>query len=179
MSGNHFSIRAAVSSVTQFVLTREFDDPPVGVDADTILSGLNAAQQEAVRVTEGPLLIIAGPGSGKTRTLTHRIAYLLATGKAAPHQILAITFTNKAAREMRSRVTELVGEETTRGMWIGTFHSSFARLLRAECSRLGFTSDFSIYDSDDSQRIILDLLKIHQIDTTQYRPRLVQNLISG
>jgi len=179
VSGNHFSIRAAVSSVTQFVLTRESDDPPVGGDADTILSGLNAAQQEAVRVTDGPLLIIAGPGSGKTRTLTHRIAYLLATGKAAPHQILAITFTNKAAREMRSRVTELVGEETTRGMWIGTFHSSFARLLRAECSRLGFTSDFSIYDSDDSQRIILDLLKIHRIDTTQYRPRLVQNLISG
>ncbi len=179
LSGNYFSFHAAVSSVTHFVLTRESDEPQISADADAILSSLNAAQQEAVQVTDGPLLIIAGPGSGKTRTLTHRIAFLLATGKASPRQILAITFTNKAARELRARVTGLVGESTTRGMWIGTFHSSFARLLRAECTRLGFTSDFSIYDSDDSQRIIRDLLKSHQIDTTQYRPRLVQNLISG
>jgi len=178
-SGNYFSSHATASCVTQFVLTREPDETSLGVDADSILSGLNSAQQEAVRVTDGPLLIIAGPGSGKTRTLTHRIAYLLATGKASPRQILAITFTNKAAREMRSRVTGLVGEDTTRGMWIGTFHSSFARLLRAECARLGFTSDFSIYDSEDSQRVIRDLLKSRQIDTTQYRPRLIQNLISG
>ena len=124
------------------------------MDPDQILSGLNDAQQEAAALTDGPVLIIAGPGSGKTRTLTHRIAYLLATGRAKPWQILAITFTNKAAREMQSRVAGLLGEETTQGMWIGTFHSVFARVMRREGQHIGYTSDFTIYDADDSQRIV-------------------------
>ncbi len=165
--------------MTQFVLTREFDDVQVSTDADAIYSGLNPAQQQAVQVTDGPLLIIAGPGSGKTRTLTHRIAYLLATGKASPGEILALTFTNKAAREMRDRVITLLGEGTTRGMWMGTFHATFARLLRKECGHIGFTPDFSIYDTEDSRRIILDLLKSYLIDATQFRPRLLHSLISG
>ena len=107
-------------------------------EAEALLGGLNPVQAEAARTTEGPVMIIAGPGSGKTRTLTHRIAYLLAAKKAWPSQILALTFTNKAAREMRSRVMELVGEEA-KGMWIGTFHSVFARVLRREADQIGFS----------------------------------------
>ncbi|MCH6554593.1 MAG: UvrD-helicase domain-containing protein, partial [Acidobacteria bacterium] len=126
-------------------------------EAALILQGLNPAQQEAVQAIDGPVLIIAGPGSGKTRVLTHRIAYLLATGKARSYQILALTFTNKAAREMKERVHKLVGAEAARGMWMGTFHSMFARLLRIEGDHLGFTSDFSIYDTDDTERLLRSL----------------------
>ncbi len=170
--------------MTQFVLHRETDSTQTGSthagpDANVILSGLNDVQQTAVRNTSGPLLIVAGPGSGKTRTLTHRIAYILATGEARPWEILAITFTNKAAREMRERVTALLGEAMAREMWLGTFHATFARVLRREAEHIGFTSDFSIYDSDDSQRILRELLHSHNIDTTQYRPRSIHGLISG
>lgn len=165
--------------MTEFILTPDPDPAFPNISPDAILSGLNDAQQEAAALTDGPVLIIAGPGSGKTRTLTHRIAYLLATGRARPWQILALTFTNKAAREMKLRVAEILGEEVTHGMWIGTFHSMFARVLRRECTHIGFTPDFSIYDSDDSQRIIREVMQSHNINTSDVRPRSIHNLISG
>ncbi len=148
-------------------------------DAQLILQGLNPSQQEAARTTDGPVLIIAGPGSGKTRTLTHRIAYLLAAGKARPHDVLALTFTNKAAREMQERIQKLIGPEAARGMWMGTFHAIFARLLRREGSKIGYTSDFSIYDTDDAQRILRGLMDRYHIDSKQFSPRALHSLISG
>ncbi|MEX1055385.1 MAG: UvrD-helicase domain-containing protein, partial [Rhodothermales bacterium] len=152
---------------------------PLNRDSDEILQGLNPSQQEAVEATDGPVLIVAGPGSGKTRTLTHRIAYLIATGRARPYDVLALTFTNKAAREMRERITAIVGAEQVGGMWMGTFHSMFARLLRVEGSHLGYTSDFSIYDTDDSERIIRQLMDRFSIDSKQFTPRSLQNMISS
>ena len=157
--------------------------PSSSVDPDSkaqerILSGLNEDQRAAVTATDGPVMIIAGPGSGKTRTLTHRIAYLLATGKANPYQIIALTFTNKAAREMRQRVQRLVGDQT-RGMWVGTFHSSFARLLRREIDAIGYSKDFSIYDTDDSKKIVKQQMNRLQINTDEVKPRSVQRTISS
>ena len=159
------------------------EDPSSSVDPDPdasqrILDSLNAEQQEAVEATDGPVMIIAGPGSGKTRTLTHRIAYLLATGKAQPYQILALTFTNKAAREMKERVHQLVGDQT-RGMWIGTFHASFARLLRMEGDKIGYSQDFSIYDTDDSQRIVKRQMQRLNLNTDEVKPRTIQRMISS
>src|SRR3712207_5144714 len=116
-----------------------------------LLAGLNPPQREAVTYGEGPLLILAGAGSGKTRVLTHRIAWLIRTGLARPDEILAITFTNKAAQEMRDRVELLVGR-AVRAMWVMTFHSACARMLRADAPRLGYTRQFTIYDQADSDR---------------------------
>src|SRR5688572_21899932 len=118
-----------------------------------LLDGLNPQQRAAVVHTGGPLLIVAGAGSGKTRVLTHRIAYLLGERDVHPGQILAITFTNKAAGEMKERVDSLVGPRS-RAMWVMTFHSACVRILRREASRLGFPSSFSIYDQADSQRLM-------------------------
>ena len=143
-----------------------------------ILDGLNDKQREAVTTTEGPVMIIAGPGSGKTRALTHRIAYLLAAGKARPRDILALTFTNKAAGEMQERVESLVGDDA-RGMWVGTFHSSFARLLRMEGDKIGYSEDFSIYDTTDSKRLIRQQMKGRNLDTDVVKPRSVQRMISS
>ena len=143
-----------------------------------ILDGLNDKQREAVTTTEGPVMIIAGPGSGKTRALTHRIAYLLAAGKARPRDILALTFTNKAAGEMQERVESLVGDDA-RGMWVGTFHSSFARLLRMEGDKIGYSEDFSIYDTSDSKRLIRQQMKGRNLDTDVVKPRSVQRMISS
>ena len=165
--------------MAQFTLLPDDDAPASTTDAKAILDGLNKVQQEAVTVTDGPVLIVAGPGSGKTRTLTHRIAYLLSTGKARPWEILAITFTNKAAKEMRERVLGLVGEDVGRGMAIGTFHSMFARVLRVDGERIGYTSDFTIYDSDDAQRVIRDLMNRFGMDSQQIKPRSIQHLISS
>src|SRR5690625_1175578 len=109
---------------------------------------LNEDQQRAVRHTEGPLLIVAGAGSGKTRVLTYRIAYLIQQQKAAPGDILALTFTNKAAREMKERIRQLIGDEARR-LWMGTVHSVFSRILRFEAEKIGFTSNYSIYDTED------------------------------
>jgi DNA helicase-2/ATP-dependent DNA helicase PcrA len=151
-------------------------------EATHILAGLNEKQREAVETTDGPVLIIAGPGSGKTRTLTHRIAYLLATGRATPREVLALTFTNKAAREMKQRVEALVGGPDGRGvkgLWMGTFHSTFARLLRREADKLGYSQDFSIYDTSDSKRIIRDLCGRLNIDAKQFKPRALQRKISS
>src|SRR5699024_8796418 len=114
---------------------------------------LNEQQRMAVRHSDGPLLIVAGAGSGKTRVLTYRIAYLIHQGKAEPDEILALTFTNKAAREMKDRIQNLIGDEA-RKLWMGTFHSVFSKILRFEAEKLGFTSSYSIYDTDDSQNAI-------------------------
>ena len=149
-------------------------------EAQAVLDGLNEKQRQAATATDGPVLIIAGPGSGKTRTLTHRIAYLLAAGKAAPREILALTFTNKAAREMKERVNALVGDGGgVKGLWMGTFHATFARLLRREADRIGYSRDFSIYDTGDSRCLIRDLCGRLQIDTQQFKPRALQRTISS
>ena len=148
-------------------------------EAEEILQGLNPVQQEAASTTEGPVLIIAGPGSGKTRTLTHRIAYLLAAGKARPFEILALTFTNKAAREMKERIVKLVGAEQAKGIWMGTFHSTFARLLRAQGDKIGYSKDFTIYDTDDTERILRGMMPRFAIDAKQFSPRAMRGLISS
>ena len=114
----------------------------------SFLAGLNDAQRRAVDHHNGPLLVVAGAGSGKTRALTHRIAHLIGHHGVDPHQLLAVTFTNKAAREMKERIKALIGPEADR-LWMGTFHSVFGRILRMESERLGYNSDFSIYDTED------------------------------
>lgn len=141
------------------------------------LQELNEPQRKAVSHREGPLLIIAGAGSGKTRVLTFRIAYLLHQELALPQQILALTFTNKAAREMRERVSKLLPERSTR-LWMGTFHSVFARILRSECEVLGFTSQFSIYDTSDSEALVKRILTELKQDPKQIRPRSLLRKIS-
>jgi ATP-dependent DNA helicase UvrD/PcrA len=144
---------------------------------DALLEGLNPPQREAVTHGEGPLLILAGAGSGKTRVLTHRIAYLLRTGQARASEILAITFTNKAAQEMRERVELLVGR-ATRAMWVMTFHAASARMLRSDAHRLGYTRQFTIYDAADSRRLIKKCLEDLDIDTKRFTPRAMQAQIS-
>src|SRR5438309_4547788 len=138
-------------------------------DLDALLSGLNEPQREAVTYGEGPLLILAGAGSGKTRVLTHRIAYLIATDQAKPSEILAITFTNKAAAEMRDRAELLVGRRV-RVMWIMTFHSACARMLRAHADKLGYTRQFTIYDQADSLRLVKRCLDDNGVDTKRFTP---------
>ena len=134
--------------------------PPSMRDPETVLEGLNPSQRAAVVHEGGPLLIVAGAGSGKTRVLTRRIAYLLAARDVHPGAILAITFTNKAAGEMRERVTEMVGNRA-RAMWVSTFHSACVRILRSEIKRFGMSSSFSIYDQADSQRLMALVLRGH------------------
>src|SRR5437588_3062241 len=146
-------------------------------ELDALLSGLNDPQREAVTHGEGPLLILAGAGSGKTRVLTHRIAYLLATGAAKPNEILAITFTNKAAGEMRDRAGLLVGRRV-RVMWVMTFHSACARMLRAHADKLGYTRQFTIYDQADSRRLIKRCLDELGIDPKRFTPGAIGSQIS-
>src|SRR6478672_3199621 len=144
---------------------------------EDLLEGLNPPQRDAVTHGEGPLLILAGAGSGKTRVLTHRIAYLLRTGQARPSEILAITFTNKAAAEMRERVELLVGR-ATRAMWVMTFHAACARMLRADADKLGYTRQFTIYDAADQRRLIKRCLDDLDIDVKRFTPRAMQSQIS-
>ena len=146
--------------------------------ADHLVDGLNPAQQAAVIHTGGPLLVVAGAGSGKTRVLTRRIAYLMDIRKVRPYEILAITFTNKAAGEMKERVADLVGP-IAKSMWVSTFHSACVRLLRLEAQRLGFTNSFSIYDSADSLRLITIVSKGLNLDPKRYPPRQFQSMISN
>src|SRR6188472_3277892 len=127
------------------------------------LSALNPEQQEAVDRTEGALLILAGAGSGKTRVIAHRIAYLVSEGLARPDEIIAVTFTNKAAAEMRERVEALLDIDC-RAMWISTFHSLCARLLRREAPHIGLSRDFTIYDTSDQQSVIKQLIKEYNLD---------------
>jgi len=141
------------------------------------LKGLNEEQREAVIAADGPVMVIAGAGSGKTRVLTYRIAYLLAN-KVDPFNILALTFTNKAAREMKERVMKLVGDEQGRNVWMGTFHSIFARILRIDGGKLGYPSNYTIYDSDDSKRLIRQIIKEKELDNKVYTPSFVAHRIS-
>ncbi len=141
------------------------------------LNELNESQRAAVLVTEGPMLVIAGAGSGKTRVLTYKIAYLLQQGVPA-YNILALTFTNKAAREMKSRIAQLVGEDTARYLWMGTFHSIFARILRQEADKLGYTRDYTIYDTTDSKNLLKSIVKEMELDDKVYKPSVLLDRIS-
>src|SRR5680860_1018857 len=143
---------------------------------DALLEGLNAPQREAVKHAGAPLLVVAGAGSGKTRVLTRRIAWLISERKAHPGSILAITFTNKAAAEMRERVEELVGRRA-RIMWVSTFHSACVRILRKEIDKFGYKSSFSIYDAADSKRLMT--LVCRELDSKRYPPRAVLNWVSN
>lgn len=142
------------------------------------LDELNPAQRAAVLYTDGPSLVIAGAGSGKTRVLTYKVAYLLSQGMK-PWNILALTFTNKAAEEMKSRITRQMGEDATRGLWMGTFHSIFARILRAEHEAIGFSSNFTIYDATDSKSLIRSIIREMGLDDKQYKAGTVASHISA
>jgi DNA helicase-2/ATP-dependent DNA helicase PcrA len=151
---------------------------PHAAHIQELLEGLNEPQREAVTHGEGPLLILAGAGSGKTRVLTHRIAYLIYTDQAQAGEILAITFTNKAAREMRERVERLLGHGT-RGMWLLTFHAACARILRAEAARLGYTRQFTIYDQADARRLTKRSADAVGVDPKRFTPSAIHNQISA
>ena len=142
-----------------------------------ILQGLNSPQREAVTTVEGPVMVIAGAGSGKTKALTHRIAYMIQEG-INPFSIMALTFTNKAAKEMKDRIMKLVDPYAARNVWMGTFHSIFARILRIEAQHLGFTPDFTIYDTDDSKQLINAILKERELDTKAYPAKYILHRIS-
>jgi DNA helicase II / ATP-dependent DNA helicase PcrA len=170
-----------VTELAESELSEGAQGAPTAPGADQVerlLAELNDAQREAVTHGEGPLLVLAGAGSGKTRVLTHRIAYLLATGRARPGEILAITFTNKAAGEMRERVERLVGR-ATRAMWVMTFHSACARIMRAEAERLGYSRSFTIYDEADSLRMVKRCMEELEVDPKRYPPRAIRSQISG
>ena len=142
------------------------------------LSSLNPAQKDAVLQKDGPMIIIAGAGSGKTRVLTYRIAHLMKQG-VDPFNILSLTFTNKAAREMKERIAAVVGQSEAKNLWMGTFHSVFARILRSEADRLGFPSNFTIYDTQDSVRLITAIIKEMNLDKDRYKPKQVLSRISS
>jgi DNA helicase-2/ATP-dependent DNA helicase PcrA len=142
------------------------------------LDQLNESQREAVLHVDGPLMVIAGAGSGKTRVLTYRLAFILSQGLADPQELLALTFTNKAAKEMRERISRLIGPEA-KSIMMGTFHSIFARVLRVEAERLGYTRNFTIYDSDDSKALVKALLKEQNFDDKTYKPNVIRNVISS
>ncbi|MBO4907325.1 MAG: exodeoxyribonuclease V subunit gamma [Bacteroidaceae bacterium] len=146
--------------------------------SDNSLNELNEAQRQAVLYCDGPSLVIAGAGSGKTRVLTYKIAYLISQGMA-PWNILALTFTNKAADEMKSRIAGQVGYDQARRLWMGTFHSIFARILRTECRAIGFSPNFTIYDASDSKNLIKNIIKEMQLDDKVYKPSTVQSHISA
>ncbi|MDE7153931.1 MAG: UvrD-helicase domain-containing protein [Muribaculaceae bacterium] len=141
------------------------------------LEELNKPQREAVKYCDGPLLVIAGAGSGKTRVLTYKIVHML-VNDYEPWRILALTFTNKAANEMTDRIKAMVGEKTAARLWMGTFHSIFARILRAHAEKLGFKSNFTIYDTADSKSLIKSIIRFMDLDDKVYKPSMVQNIIS-
>ena len=143
----------------------------------SLLEGLNPQQSAAVTHSGSPLLVVAGAGSGKTRVLTRRIAYLLAERNVAPYEILAITFTNKAANEMKERVITLVGNRA-KAMWVSTFHSACVRILRSEAAALGYSNSFTIYDASDSLRLVTLVMKDMNLDPKRYNSRAIAGLIS-
>ena len=147
-------------------------------DNKSYLKDLNEAQLNAVLKTEGPSMVIAGAGSGKTRVLTYKIVHLVENG-VDPFEILALTFTNKAAREMKLRISSMIGESESKNIWMGTFHSVFAKILRFEAHKIGFTSDFTIYDTQDSERLISSIIKEKALDKDVYRPKSIRNRISS
>src|SRR5947208_12055786 len=142
------------------------------------LADLNPAQRDAVLTTEGPLLVVAGAGSGKTRVLTHRVAHLISACGVKPNEILAITFTNKAAEEMRSRLEALLGN-MARAIWILTFHAACGRILRREAPRLGYRSNFTIYDQADQVRLVKQCLEDLERDPKRFVPRGIHSQISN
>jgi len=147
--------------------------------SDNLLKPLNNVQREAVQHTEGPLLILSGAGSGKTRVITHRIAYLIKHHRVSPFRILAVTFTNKAANEMKERLDLLVGEGTSRNLWVATFHATCARVLRRDIEQLdGFTRNFTIFDKSEQLTVVKDILRNFGLDDKQYNPRSIHDLIS-
>ena len=144
---------------------------------EDLLAQLNEEQKKAVLHDEGPLLILAGAGSGKTRVITYRIAYLIQARGIFPSNILAITFTNKAANEMRERLSGLIGD-VGRNMWVGTFHSMFARILRRHAEVLGYTQAYTILDTDDQLKVVKECIKEMELNDKLFAPRLVQTIIS-
>src|ERR1700689_3037066 len=142
------------------------------------LKGLNEAQREAVLHLDGPIMIIAGAGSGKTKVLTTRIAHLMKNGVDA-FNILALTFTNKAAAEMKERVEKALGNTEARNLYIGTFHSVFARILRGEATKLGYPHNFTIYDTDDAKSVIKGIVTEMNLDDKHYKPSYIYNRISA
>ena len=149
-----------------------------GAATNSLLDALNPQQREAVVHTDGPMLVVAGAGSGKTRVLTHRVAHLIESGAAAPSEILAITFTNRAANEMKERVQQLVGGRTAARMWVMTFHAACGRLLRRDAERLGYRSSFTIYDQADQVRLVKACIEELELDPKRFAPRAVHAAIS-
>ena len=149
------------------------------MNIENILDGLNPEQEKAVKHFEGPLLILAGAGSGKTRVLTHRVAYLIREYGVNAWNILALTFTNKAAGEMRERVDNIVGEEYAKDIQVSTFHSTCVRILRRYIEALGYERSFTIYDSDDQKSLMKDILKYLELDPKKYKERAVLSVISS
>jgi DNA helicase-2/ATP-dependent DNA helicase PcrA len=149
-----------------------------GAAINSLLDALNPQQREAVLHTDGPMLVVAGAGSGKTRVLTHRVAHLIESGAAAPSEILAITFTNRAANEMKERVQGLVGGRTAARMWVMTFHAACGRLLRRDAERLGYRSSFTIYDQADQVRLVKACIEELELDPKRFAPRAVHSAIS-
>ncbi|MGH3007027.1 MAG: UvrD-helicase domain-containing protein, partial [Gaiellaceae bacterium] len=147
------------------------------VSPERYLADLNPAQREAVLATEGPVLVVAGAGSGKTRVLTHRIAHLVSACGVQPHEILAITFTNKAAEEMKRRLEDVLGD-TARRMWVMTFHAACGRILRREAPRLAYRSNFTIYDQADQVRVVKACLEELDRDPKRFVPRGIHAQIS-
>ena len=142
------------------------------------LNDLNEAQRAAASHVDGPMMVIAGAGSGKTRVLTYRIAHLISQGADA-FAILALTFTNKAAREMKERIANVIGDGEARNIWMGTFHSVFARILRIECERINYPRNFTIYDTSDSRALIKDIVKGLGLDDKVYKASSIQSRISS
>ena len=147
-------------------------------DKQSYLDDLNEAQKKAVLKIDGPSMVIAGAGSGKTRVLTYKIVHLIKNG-IDPFEILALTFTNKAAREMKFRISSMIGDGESKNIWMGTFHSIFAKILRFEAHKIGFTSDFTIYDIQDSERLISSIIKEMNLDKDSYRSKTIRNRISS
>ena len=145
---------------------------------ESYIESLNESQKAAVLQKDGPMIIIAGAGSGKTRVLTFRIAYLMQQGVDA-FNILALTFTNKAAREMKERIANVVGQSEAKNLWMGTFHSVFARILRSEADKLGFPKSFTIYDTQDAVRLLTSIIKEKGLDKDKYKPKQVLGRISS
>jgi DNA helicase-2/ATP-dependent DNA helicase PcrA len=143
------------------------------------LDELNEPQREAVMHKDGPIMIIAGAGSGKTKVLTTRITHLMAAHGVDAFNILALTFTNKAAAEMKERIARILGDSEARNLYIGTFHSVFARILRGEANKLGYPNNFTIYDTDDAKSVVKTVVNEMGLDDKQYKPNIVYNRISS
>src|SRR5690242_12370777 len=145
--------------------------------AGDYMAGLNPEQQAAVEATEGPVLVLAGAGTGKTRVLTTRLAHILATGRARPWELLAVTFTNKAAREMRERITGIIGPQAEGLRWLGTFHSIAAQILRRHAELVGLKSNYTILDDDDQERLLKQVLEAENIDGKRWPAKVLAGLI--